>query len=274
MEELKETGAVFKQIRRQRHFAINDFGELREAVQRLEQGGNISVHQFLEALKKMHVPFEEFFVIVNHYQQGLPEKLMLEIESIYYQIDEEKAKDIAARATAAGFPLIALAAHTVYRKLEPEEQEKLMDYFDPIEHWLYIDLFLLSYTIRFLPTHFVISLLRKFWQGENLKMTNLFRYRRLIQMINGRAIFEMVLLDKKAEAYWVLKNTDRLLSDPDIYSKMLYRFVRGYYTFRYENAEQGNLWMREVLHAWEVMDSMDSFNFYKKRYEIVTGTKY
>lgn len=249
MHKYKDLGAVFKNLRTNRHISLKQLSDETVSISQLsrfERGeSDISISKFLTALDKMNVEVREFIDAANNYQQTEQIKFMSALIPLEYERDiagfkrmmEEEEAKFKAHPDVYRYHLNVILLQSFVCKCDesvpfPQDYvDQITDYLFTTEDWNIYELILIGNTYLFIDVPVLHRmgqeiLKRQEYYSEITAQKNLV----VITLLN---IWETCLHRGYVEiARFYEENIQPLLkNETDMYKRTIYLFLSGYQTY-------------------------------------------
>lgn len=290
MHKYKDLGAVFKNLRTNRHISLKQLSDDTVSISQLsrfERGeSDISVSKFLTALDKMNVEVREFIDAANNYQQTEQIKFMSALIPLEYErniagfkrmMAEEEAK-FKAHPDVYRYHLNVILLQSFVCKCDesvpfPKEYvDQITDYLFTTEDWNIYELILIGNTYLFID----VPVLHRMGQ-EILKRQEYYSEigtQKNLVVITLLNIWETCLHRGYVEtAHFYEENIQPLLQDEtDMYKRTIYLFLSGYQFYLEDKMEAGVEKMQNAIHIFEMLGCDNLANNYKIDYDrLISG---
>ncbi|QDK70662.1 hypothetical protein FLP15_05135 [Lactococcus protaetiae] len=258
-------------LREERELKTSDFKEYgisKSTLDKFESGrGNLAFDKLDEALQMMNVSLHEYSYLLNDGVNDYFIDVFEEIDNAFYSEDIARLKNIYEENIQ--YPenrLFALSAKACYETLTEKEQENISDYLFSVEHWGAKELWIFTDTIDQLSLSTVILLLNefliksKYYQG-------IYEYNRLIIQAANNAVAFLIRNNQKEAARKVLRQMENQFFEVDLFARVLYHFMLGYWDYIYQDKVLGNQMMNHSLHILKFLEATHIHNVYYHFYK-------
>ena len=270
-------GETFKKLRKQRGFKLNQFGHLgisSAALCKFERGNSmLKFDSLILALSELSVTLSEYEKCLNNYDLDdhevlIQEMIIANITNNHSEISAEYEKALNLKEKE-----LALAIKGLYASLNSDEIETLADYFEKIDFWRHTDLYTLYLSIDWLELPQIPFIIEGFFL-VNLEVLNSIEHRTRVAHIVCRAA--MVFISKKHEE--MAKHLLNYLSTKNykhtMFTRNLYKFVKGYWLSEFVENDEGVILMRETFKYFDELSYPEISKYYKRLYEKYSHKKF
>ncbi|CAM3214402.1 hypothetical protein GHI93_11160 [Lactococcus hircilactis] len=266
----QQLGTAFKLLRESKELSQSTFegmGLSRRSIMNFEKSEKmLEIDKLDNALAFMDTSLAEYEYLANDWALDDFEETFLTLEHAYYKEDLKVIKKIEAEYQEKD-RRISLSAKATYTKLTEKEKTFLADYIFGVEIWGFYELSLLSFIVEQLSPALMASIVDG-WYNATAPFKLIFKYRRKMQQCLHRSVMVLCQAKDKEMAEHLLNRAQKLLFERDTFSRVMHRFVRGYYTWCFLDKEAGNILMKSAIHIFTETGSEDLAQHYQKVYDI------
>ncbi|MCM6841190.1 XRE/MutR family transcriptional regulator [Lactococcus lactis] len=231
--------------------------------------GYLNLDQIDALLEFLHLELSEYDYYLNNFKHSFYEELFSKIDQAATNNNIEELKDIAWQCEQIGEHLIALCAKARLEKLPENEVVELSSFILGIEIFSFYELLILSDTIEQFSSEMIKAIIQDL-SHHHQRLANRTRYRKIICQIACRGAVTCIQEGKEKEAQECLALVKAYCHEKDAYSRLIYRFTKGYYCIFYGQGEERLLGIESMKKVIEIFDWEGSINLaktYQKLYD-------
>lgn len=249
---------------------IKNTGVPKTSLTRFFNGeGYLTLDQLDTVLEYIHVELSEYDYYLNAFKHGFYEMCFGKIEQAAMANDSQGLQEIQEQCDAAGEHFLALCAKSHFTQLTEKDIFELSDFIFGIEIFSFYELVILSDTIRYFSPAMIKSVVQDLKHHHKI-LANRSRYRRIICQIACRGATACVQQESQKEALECLTLAENYCHERDSYSRLIYRFAKGYYDIYYGQGgerREGLETMRKVIAIFDWEGSKNLARRYQKFYD-------
>lgn len=268
MTKVKVYGEVFKSLRKQKGFKLTSFvhiGVSPATLCKFENGKTmIKFDKLVLALKELSITLTEYEKCINNFELPFQEKLIRDTILAHHSLDTDKLKQSYTKFLKIQERPCALAVKKIYENLSQEELDHVVDYFENLSYWRYIDLYTLYLMTEHLKPRQLSYFLEGFFVNDDFCSTlNSLEHRiRFIQIVCKSVICLAYHGHKQLTNHFLeYINPDIFLHT--MYTKNLYNFAKGYWQATFENKKSGKEQMKSALIRFEELSAPSVPHYYE-----------
>ena len=239
--------------------------------------GYLNLDQLDALLECIHVELSEYDYYLNNFRHGFYEDFFSKIERAAMNDDVKELKEIINQCEQVGEHLIALCVKSHLEKLTENEVIEVSSFIMGIEIFSFYELVILSDSIAQFSSEMIKSVVQDL-KNHHKTLANRTRYRKIICQIACRGAVACIQQDKQKEVQECLSLVKEYCHEKDSYSRLDYRFTKGYYDLFYGKGNerfQGIEAMKKVIEIFEWEGSAKLSQKYQKFYDkYITNNKF
>lgn len=231
--------------------------------------GYLNLDQLDALLECIHVELSEYDYYLNNFKHGFYEECFSKIDQATMSNDVKELKEIIYQCEQVGEHLIALCAKAHLEKLTENEVIEISSFIIGVEIFSFYELLILSDTIEQFSPEMIKAIIQDL-ENHHKSLANRTRYRKIICQIACRGAVTCIQDGSQKEAQECLALVKDYCHEKDSYSKLNYRFTKGYYDIFYGEGNerfQGVESMKKVIEIFDWEGSSKLSQNYQKRYD-------